>query len=341
MEHFVEFPKLGLSFTVKEDAFLIGNFAIKWYGVLIGLGFVLAILYAFHYAKKMKLDEDSLLDVIIFGMIAGIIGARLFYVVFYPGDKYWKNPGQIFDIRDGGLGFYGGLIGALVCAFIVAKIKKMNIPALFDLIALGFLIGQSFGRWGNFTNQEAFGGPTDLPWGMQSDNTRMLFDSPVHPCFLYESLLCVLGFIILHFFTQKWRRYDGQTFLLYLIWYGVSRFFIESTRSDSLMIGPIKISMLVAVLFVVSASILLIIFRNRTVLSGVGSAKVLNAAAEEEEEDGYSTIFTDKKLSELYPNETPENDDEDHENDDSEPESELDAGEEDSDDNTENRPDDE
>ncbi len=300
MTHIVSFPKLGFEVTTYEDALTIGTFSFKWYGVLIGIGFVLAILYAFKYAKKMNVNEDSLLDVIIFGMIGGIVGARLYYVVFYPGDKYWVNPIEIIQIRDGGLGFYGGLIGALLCALIVAKIKKMNIPALFDLIALGFLIGQTLGRWGNFVNQEAFGGPTDLPWGMESDNTRLMFDSPVHPCFLYESLLCAIGFVLLHFFTQKLRRYDGQTFLLYLVWYGISRFYIESTRTDSLVLASsdLKISMVVSAVFVGAALITLFLCKNRTALTGIGNRKIMEAV--QAGDDGLSTIFTGKTIEEVY-----------------------------------------
>lgn len=281
MKHFVEFPKMGIKISVSEDVFRIGTFDVKWYGLLIGLGIVLALIYAVKQAKKMDINIDDMLDVIIFGMIGGIVGARLYYVIFFPGDKYWKNPAEIFAIRDGGLGFYGGLIGALACALIVAKIRKINIPALFDIIGLGFLIGSAIGRWGNFTNQEAFGGPTGLPWGMQSDNTLLVSpNSPVHPCFLYESLLCAIGFIVLHIFNQKMRRYDGQTFLLYLAWYGLIRFIIESTRTDSLMIGGangIKVSMVVSALLVVGSIVMMFMFKNRTTLSGVGNKRVREA----------------------------------------------------------------
>lgn len=300
MTHLIEFPKLGIELTVNETVFTIGTFEIKWYGLLIGIGFMLAILYAFKNAKKMNINEDHLLDVIIFGMIGGIVGARLYYVAFFPGDLYRNNPMEVFQIRDGGLGFYGGLIGALLAAIIVAKIKKMNVLALLDIVSLGFLIGQSFGRWGNFTNQEAFGGPTDLPWGMMSDNTKLFVDGTVHPCFLYESLLCAIGFVVLHFFTQKFRRYDGQTFLLYLVWYGISRFFIESTRTDSLIVGSseLKVSMVVSAVLVIVSLIILFVCRHRTVLTGIGSPDVMQAA-KVSDDDEYSTIFPDEKTDEI------------------------------------------
>lgn len=327
MTHLVSFPKLGIEITTHEQAFAIGSLSVRWYGILIGLGFLLAVLYGFRCAKKMDIDGDKLIDVIIWGIIGGVIGARLYYVIFYAGDfftgaTFMENFLKIFKIYEGGLGFYGGLIGALVAGGITAKVKKMNIPALFDQIALGFLIGQAIGRWGNFMNQEAFGAPTDLPWGMVSDNTGGV---PVHPCFLYESLLCVAGFILLHFFTRRLRRYDGQTFLLYIIWYGTSRFFIEYLRTDSLVIANsgFKVSMVVAALCVLGGIICLFVFRRRTVLSGYGSKKVMEAngidpitcqkietPAEEMEEtekakedrqsdkEEYSTIFGDLDIEE-------------------------------------------
>ena len=143
---------------------------------------------------------------------------------------------EIFQIHDGGLAIYGGIIGAVVFGSLMAKLRKLKVTAVLDIAALGFLIGQCVGRWGNFINQEAFGSATELPWGMHSENTAAVVDGNVHPCFLYESLLCLLGFVLLHFFTRRFRRYDGQTFLLYIVWYGACRFFIEGLRTDSLII---------------------------------------------------------------------------------------------------------
>lgn len=302
--YIVQFPKLGWEFTVNDTALQIGSFSIKWYGVIIGIGFLLAILYGFQNAKNVNVNSDKLLDAIIWGLIGGVVGARLYYVIFYPGDKYIQNPLEIFKIHSGGLAFYGGLIGALIAAIIVAKVKKMNIPALLDLVALGFLIGQGIGRWGNFVNQEAFGTVTDLPWGMSSINTG---NQPVHPCFLYESLLCIVGFVLLHFFTRKFRRYDGQTFILYVIWYGFIRFFIEGLRTDSLYLfgTDLRVSQVVSGLAVIAGIALLVLFRNRTTLTGCGDKKVMELcgvvigqemtadtkAEETEEEDTESTIF--------------------------------------------------
>lgn len=222
MTHVVQFPGLGIQLTVNEVAFSIGNFQVRWYGILIALGFLLGVLYAFSRCKAMGLDSDRLLDAVVVGLIGAIICARLYYCVFYDGDKYWKDPLKIFDIREGGLAIYGGLIGALVFGGLTAKLRKLKVPAVLDVVSLGFLIGQAIGRWGNFVNQEAFGTATNLPWGMLSDNTQAVVpQGPVHPCFLYESLLCAVGFVLLHFFNQYLRRFDGQTFLLYLVWYGL------------------------------------------------------------------------------------------------------------------------
>ena len=165
--------------------------------------------------------------------------------------------------------FLGGVITAKIC--------KLRIPAVLDIAVLGFLIGQGIGRWGNFVNQEAFGSQTDLPWGMVSEGTRAVVNGPVHPCFFYESVWCLLGFVLLHIFCRKLRRYDGQVFLLYLVWYGIGRFFIEGLRTDSLL-TPILRSTCFSTggcSYGTGGRDLLVIFRNRTSLSGCGSAKVM------------------------------------------------------------------
>lgn len=287
MKHLVSFPKLGWEFTVNEDVISFGNFTMKWYGLLIAIGFLLAVLYAYTQIKKMNIDGDKLVDVIIVGLICAIIGARLYFVIFYPGDKYWKDPVQIVKIWEGGLGFYGGFIGALLGGAIMCKIRKMSVPALFDIVSVCFMIGQAIGRWGNFTNQEAFGAPTDLPWGMVSANTGGI---AVHPCFFYEFLLCTSGFIFLHFFNSKLRRYDGQTFLMYLVWYGTGRFFIEPLRTDSLYIGGMKVSVLLSALMVIGAILVMIILRKRTVLTGCGNKKVMEANGIFYDEKGYAKM---------------------------------------------------
>lgn len=306
MSHIVEFPKLGFSVTVNETAFSIGSFQVRWYGVIIAIGFLLAIIYASFSSKKMNIDMNRLTDAVIAGLIGSIVCARLYYVIFYPGTKYRDNPMEILKIHEGGLAIYGGIIGAMVFGGITAKIRKLRVPAVLDIASLGFLIGQCIGRWGNFVNQEAFGSATDLPWGMQSDNTALVVpNSPVHPCFLYESLLCLLGFVLLHIFTRKLRRYDGQTFLLYIVWYGACRFFIEGLRTDSLMLPfvDLRVSQVVAAACVLVGVILLFLFRHKTSLTGCGSKKVMEGVGLNNEEiptdSGFSTIF-DEESAEAF-----------------------------------------
>ncbi len=307
----VQFPGLGIKVTVNPIAFQIGNHAIAWYGVIIATGFLLAFLYAMASCKKFRIDQDRFVDVVMIGIIFGVIGARLYYVMFDSSDQYLKNPVSILYIWNGGLGIYGGMIGGLLFGALMAKFRKLSVPAVLDLASLSFLIGQSIGRWGNFINQEAFGRGTELPWRMVSENTELVSASGVHPCFLYESVWCLLGFVLLHIVSRKYRRYDGQVFLLYLLWYGVGRFFIEGLRTDSLItpVIPLRVSQVVAAAAVIVSAVLLIVFRNSTVLTGCGSRKImeLNSIVDEvkpeeiEEtyaDDGTSTIFASAEEAE-------------------------------------------
>ncbi|MCI1964754.1 MAG: prolipoprotein diacylglyceryl transferase [Oscillospiraceae bacterium] len=302
----VQFPGLGFDVTLNPIAFKIGSHPIAWYGIIIATGFLLAFLYAMVSCKKFRVDSDRFIDVVMVGIIFGVIGARLYFVLFDSSSQYIDNPVSIFYIWNGGLGIYGGIIGGLLFGSLMAKFRKLPIPAVLDLASLGFLIGQSIGRWGNFINQEAFGTATNLPWRMVSENTDLISANGVHPCFLYESLWCILGFILLHIISRKYRRYDGQIFLLYILWYGAGRFFIEGLRTDSLItpVVPLRVSQVVAAAAVIASIVLLVVFRNRTVLTGCGSRKIMELNSivdkvkpEEIEEsnisDGTSTIFAD------------------------------------------------
>ncbi len=258
MVYNVSFPGLGLQFEVNPVALELGGLTIRWYGVLIALGLVLALIYAMNVCKRRYgVSQDKLLDCVLVGIITAIIGARLYYVAF-KWDVYSQDPMSIFYINSGGLAIYGGLIGALIGGLIVAKIVKVNIPALLDIACLGFLIGQGIGRWGNFMNQEAFGTPTGLPWGMVSENTGNI---AVHPAFLYESLWCLLGFVLLHFFSKRFRKYDGQIFLLYMVWYGFERMIVEGLRTDSLYTPffNLRVSQIVSLVIMVAGIVFLII----------------------------------------------------------------------------------
>lgn len=253
----VSFPGLGLNFTVNRVAFSVGDFNVYWYGIIIGVGFLLALLFAVKSLKRYGIRTDDFFDCVLVGLIAGIIGARLYFVAF-RWDDYKNNLLDILAIHNGGLAIYGGIIGGLGAACIVAKKKKVNIPAMLDIGGMGFLIGQGIGRWGNFINQEAFGTQTDLPWRMVSENTEYV---PVHPCFLYESLWCLTGFFVLYFISRKWRKFDGQMFLLYMIWYGLERMLVEGLRTDSLYTPffGLRVSQILSGIIVIVGTVLLII----------------------------------------------------------------------------------
>lgn len=274
----ISFPALNIEFPVYSTAFTIFGVQIKWYGIMIGLGLLLAVIYCFRKMKDVGLDSDRATDAVFFGFIGAIIGARLYYV-FMSWDNYKDNLSEIFALRDGGLAIYGGIIGALLFGLITAKIRKVKLLPILDLTGMGFLIGQTLGRWGNFFNHECFGSNTDLPWGMTSPriqsalsaNASAIYSStgvtvdptqPVHPCFLYESLWCLIGFLILHFYF-KHRKFDGEIFFMYVGWYGLGRFFIEGLRTDSLMVGHLRISQLVAALSVVAAIAVIIAMRMK------------------------------------------------------------------------------
>ena len=270
----ISFPKLGLEMKVNSTAFTVFGASITWYGVLITFGMMLAMIYVFRRMRSFGIDSDRAIDGLIGGVIGAIVGARTYYVLFhwsdYAGD--WKS---IFNIRNGGLAIYGGIIGALLVGSVVCKLRKVRLLPMYDLVGLGLPIGQCIGRWGNFTNHEAFGNNTDSVFGMTSGKIASWIarnypggelspDQPVHPCFFYESMWCLLGFIVLHIISKKWRKFDGQIFLMYMIWYGTGRFFIESLRTDSLYLGTLKISQVVALLSAVTGLVLLIIGLSRT-----------------------------------------------------------------------------
>lgn len=257
----ISFPLLGLELN-PPSAFSLGPLTIHFYGVIIALGFLLAVWYCGKRAADFGLKEDNVYDMVLFGLPAGIIGARLYYIVFYPELFAGASFLDYIAIWNGGLAIYGGILGAALTIVLFSRVKKLSLPAFLDLASLGFLIGQSIGRWGNFMNREAHGGPTDLPWRMGL--TYRGATTYVHPTFLYESLWNALGFLLLHLFSKK-RKYDGQVALLYVAWYGLGRFFIEGLRTDSLYFFQtgLRVSQLLAGLSCVTAIILLTVFALR------------------------------------------------------------------------------
>jgi phosphatidylglycerol:prolipoprotein diacylglycerol transferase len=267
----VFFPNLfgGFVIRVSRVAFSIFGVDIYWYGLIIGIGFALAVFLALRNAKKHDLVEDDIINILLIAVPIAIIFARLFYVVFYT--KNWTFA-EIINIRDGGLAIYGAIIGGMGAAAVYTWIKKINFLALGDLAGPYFALAQAIGRWGNFVNQEAFGYNTNLPWGMTSQpiqNELSLMAArgvdvnpylPVHPTFLYESVWNFLTFILLVILSRK-KKFNGQIFCLYMALYGFGRMFIEVLRTDSLMLGNIRVSQLIGLaFFLVFTIILLLIF---------------------------------------------------------------------------------
>ncbi len=264
--------------------FLINGqvYSIKWYGVIIAFGLVLAALFGGRIAYTWKMDLSKMVDVLIYGMFGGIICARAYYVIF-EWDYYSLHPEEIFQIWRGGLAIYGGIIGGIIAAFITCKLEKLNFYNLLDCAGMSLLIGQGIGRWGNYANQEAFGVFTNGNYGMMSDKVisyieahpelyglENVADIPtyieennlfVHPTFFYEFAWCMLGVLVLYIITRKFRKFSGQTFLCYGIWYGLERAVVEGLRTDSLYIGntDLRVSQVLSVAIVVVCAVILVV----------------------------------------------------------------------------------
>ena len=254
----ITFPGLGIEVNPGREL-AIGSFSIHYYGLVIALGLVLAVIYGMRRSKQFGIKEDDIVDGVLWIVPFAILCARLYYCVF-QWDSYKNNPISILYIWQGGLAIYGGVIGAVVGIVVYCKAKKIKIPALLDLVALGFLIGQSIGRWGNFFNREAFGEETDWFLRMGLWNTNIKAFEYHHPTFLYESVWNLVGFIALHFLSRK-RKYDGQIALGYVAWYGLGRAIIEGLRTDSLYWGDFRVSQVLAAASCVAAVMVLVWMR--------------------------------------------------------------------------------
>lgn len=284
----VKFAGLSKEFSVSKTfadikiPFTGSTLSIKWYAVIIAFGFVLAVLFGGRIAYKWKINLDKMIDILIFGTISGILGARLYYVAF-EWDYYSHHLDQILNIRGGGLAIYGGIIFGILAAFITAKVEKVNFWNLLDMVGMSLLIGQGIGRWGNFANQEAFGSFTTKPWGMMSETVSLYIQAHpsqfglenmnssqiaeyltnnnlyVHPTFLYESIWCLLSFAILYIILKKFRKFSGQLFLTYGVLYGLERAVVEGLRTDSLYIGhtSLRVSQLISICLATVCFILL------------------------------------------------------------------------------------
>lgn len=338
MEWFADFARV--SFGGISSAFDVssvfcefninGNLIqIKWYGVIIALGFTLAALFGGRIAYTWRMNLSKMIDVLIYGTLGGIVGARAYYVIF-EWDYYSAHPGEIFEIWNGGLAIYGGIIGGILAGFITCKLEKLNFLNLLDLVGMSLLIGQGIGRWGNYANQEAFGTFTNANFGMMSDKVKdYIILHPekyglqgvadisgyieennlfVHPTFFYEFVWCMAGFGILYLILKKFRKFSGQIFLCYGIWYGLGRAMIEGLRTDSLYIGTtgIRVSQALSICIVVVCTVVLVtkllkLRKNPQPIEGVDffpedAAKLLSEIKAEKAEKAKGTKKSEKVL---------------------------------------------
>lgn len=334
----------GFTFELSPVAFTLpigkDGWSVYWYGIMIALGFLLAFLYGIKRAPKLSVDPDRLLDAVLITTPIAILSARAYYLLFYSPATFFKD---FLDIHNGGLAIYGGVIGAVIGAVIACKIRKLQLIDCLDVAAPCFLIGQGIGRWGNFFNQEAFGTDTTLPWGMfstgssgtyehivQMGNAALDPSKPVHPCFLYESIWCAIGFILLNYVITR-RKFRGQLVLLYGMWYGFGRFLIEGLRTDSLMLGSLRVSQLLSAVIVLAAAAAYIVLWRRTKEKsaekdyrpvfetgetsdsneGDGTGEIGKTAKADETDEINKTVKTDESGERIARNETNETDETD------------------------------
>ncbi len=255
----IAFPGLGIGeFEVNSVAMSPFGLDIAWYALIITLGMIVCVVFASVRATKIGVDYEHILDMALFTITSGIIGARLYYVAVEY--KRFESIGEMFDIRGGGLAIYGGIIGGALAVYFVCKFKKLRFNVIADIVYPGVMLAQAIGRWGNFMNGEAYGVETTLPWGMTVNGTVMH-----HPTFLYESLWNIIGFVVLAFVLYKRKQYDGQIYYLGAAYYGLGRFMIEGLRTDSMFIGEVRTNQfLAATAFVVYTGLLIYNFIKKT-----------------------------------------------------------------------------
>lgn len=254
MTNKISFPALGWEFNISSVAFNVFGKDIHWYALIILTGFMLAVGYCMWKAKKQKINPDYIFDIALYGLIIGIICARIYYVLF-DLKSFRENPLDVFKIWEGGLAIYGGIFGGILTAYVYSKIKKLNVLQIFDIGCQGLFIGQAVGRYGNFFNTEVYGGETTLFTGMSING-----GPPVHPLFFYESCWNILGLILVMIFEKK-KKAHGQVFYFYCLWYSLGRIFLEGMRQPEYVLyafGNVGISQIVAGLFIVFAVVMLI-----------------------------------------------------------------------------------
>ena len=269
----ISFPNLGISLNISPVAFTVFSRPVYWYALIILTGFLLAVLFVTATCEKRGIKKENVWDVALYGLVAGIVGARIYYVLFalHEFNSFW----EMLEIWNGGLAIYGGIIGAVISTAVYCRVKKLNTLAMFDIACPGLFIGQAIGRFGNFVNAEVYGGETGSLLGMSINGAP-----PVHPLFLYEAVWNVIGLAILLSVRDK-KKADGQVFCFYLMWYSIGRFFLEGMRNPAYILYVIPnvlgISQLVAVVLVVVAGVGIVVLQER--------AKKKKAVAEATEEN--------------------------------------------------------
>ena len=295
----IHFP--GLGWEIDPPAgFSVGPLSFNFYGIIIAVGLILAVIYGWKRSKQFGIKPDDITDGVLWIVPFAIICARLYYCIFAWNEKgYAEDPISVLYIWNGGLAIYGGVIGAAIGVAVYCFFKKIKLPALLDLVALGFLIGQSIGRWGNFFNREAFGAETDffLRMGLSLTPERKVSSAVhyYHPTFLYESVWNAIGFVLLHFLSKR-RKYDGQIALGYAAWYGLGRAIIEGLRTDSLYLGTFRVSQLLAAVTCAAAVIVLMVLSFRYHDPKKLFVNQMAAAAEEAEETSEETAETEEAV---------------------------------------------
>ncbi len=263
----IVFPGLGIEVTIDPVAFTIFGKGIYWYGIIIACGFLLALAVGLRQGPKLGVKQDDILDMLFFAVPISLVGARTYYVLFYQ--ELYRDADGVFQwdkaiaIWDGGIAIYGAIIAAVLTAAVFCKVRKINFWVMADTASYGLLIGQLVGRWGNFVNQEAYGGPCTAFWRMGLTRAGEYIE--VHPTFLYESLWNLAGLAILYFIIRPRRKFDGQLFLTYFLWYGLGRVWIEGLRTDSLYFFQtgIRVSQALAGIFAVTALAMILVRLRR------------------------------------------------------------------------------
>lgn len=314
----VSFPGLGIEqFQLNHTAFELFGLEIRWYGIFITLGMVAAFAYAFYRSKQEQFSADNLLDMGLYMIIFGVIGARLYYVLtsldhyILPGRSAWENFLDMINIRGGGLAIYGGIIAGALTLYVYCRMQKKDWRRALDMVAPGVMIAQAMGRWGNFFNGEAHGGIVTeghplyfLRMGLYPNDLNTPEMAYVHPTFLYESLWNILGFVLINVFLYKRKKFNGQIFLTYVAWYGFGRMFIEGLRTDSLYVGPFRISQVVGALcFLAGTGLIVYMLIRCKKLEAKGEyvpvfAAVTEQASEEGTEQGTDAQTTDETTNE-------------------------------------------